>query len=90
MNDLISNARHTWQEGDPEHALALLGHPSLQENVDAIFLTGEIQYNRQNWGAALNSFRHCLQLNPDLKAAQTYVELIKNILSFFHTDQFNP
>ena len=90
MNDIISKAKLIWKEGDSERALALLEHPSLQENVDAIFLIGEIHYNRQEWGVALNCFRRCLQLNPDLKAAQTYVEMITNILSFFHTDQFNP
>jgi hypothetical protein len=39
---------------------------------------------------ALNGFRKVLQLDPSQKAAQTYVELILNILGFFHTDQFNP
>jgi tetratricopeptide (TPR) repeat protein len=90
MNDIISNAKLMWQEGDPEGAIALLKSPSLNKNTDAVFLMGEIYYSIQNWGASLNCFRRCLQLNPDLKAAQTYVELITNILSFFHTDQFNP
>lgn len=90
MNDIISNAKLIWQEGDTEGAIALLENSSLNKNTDAVFLMGEIYYSKQNWGASLNCFRRCLQLNPDLKAAQTYVELITNILSFFHTDQFNP
>ena len=86
----IEIARILWKEGDTERALTILDHPDLKENTDAFFLIGEIQYKRQNWGAALNSFRRCLQINPEQKAAQTYVDLILNILGFFHTDQFNP
>lgn len=90
MNDLILKAQHTWKEGDPEKALTLLGETSLSEDAEAVLLAGEIHYSRQEWGMALNSFRKVLQLDPTQKAAQTYVELILNILGFFHTDQFNP
>jgi len=90
MNDLILKAQHTWKDGNPEKALKLLDDPSLKGDTAALFLIGEIRYSRQEWGAALNSFRKVLQLDPLHKAAQTYVELILNILGFFHTDQFNP
>lgn len=86
----MANARTAWQEGRTEEALLLLQQPVLKEDVGALFLMGEIYYNSQKWGAALNSFNRCLQRQPDLQAAQTYVDMIKNILSFFHTDQFNP
>lgn len=88
--DLIIEANGIWKEGDSEQALKLLNHPSLQSYPQAIFLSGEIHYNNQQWGLALNCFRRCLQFDPDNKAAQTYVDLILNILGFFHTDQFNP
>lgn len=87
---LILEARNFWKEGDFQKALDWLRKPSLSENIDAVFLTGEIHYSNQNWGLALNCFRKCLQINPEYLAAQTYVELILNILGFFHTDQFNP
>ncbi len=87
---LIAEARILWKGGNSEKALELLGDPALIEEIDAIFLSGEIHYNNQNWGAALNCFRKCLQLKPAFTAAQTYVDLILNILGFFHTDQFNP
>ena len=90
MNDLILKAQHTWKEGDPEKALILLGDTSLSEDAESVFLAGEIHYSRQEWGVALNSFRKVLHLDPSQKAAQTYVELVLNILGFFHTDQFNP
>jgi len=88
--DLKIEAERVWKEGDSEQALALLSDPSLKDNPQANFLTGEILYNNQKWGLALNSFRHCLQLDPGNLAAQTYIDLILNILGFFHTDQFNP
>ncbi len=89
-SNLINDARIAWKEGDAERAIGMLSHDSLKENAETHFLMGEIHYNKQNWGAALNSFRRCLQINPEQKAAQTYVDLILNILGFFHTDQFNP
>ena len=90
MKDLIAEASLAWKNGNPDKALACLEDIMLCDSVEAIFLKGEIQYSMQNWGGALNSFRHCLLLDPDYKAAQTYVDLILNILGFFHTDQFNP
>jgi tetratricopeptide (TPR) repeat protein len=90
MNELILKARQLRDQGDFQAALMLLDKPLLKGDAEAVFLAGEIHYNNQNWGAALNSFRHCLQIDPDQTAAQTYVDLILNILGFFHTDQFNP
>ena len=87
---LIEKARLSWKGEDHREALRLLEDPLLQDNSEAALLAGEIHYSCQNWGAALNKFRHFLQIDPQLKAAQTYVELIRNILGFFHTDQFNP
>ncbi len=88
--DMIEKARITRKGGRLEEALLLLEHPLLKENATAAFLAGEIHYSLQNWGDALNKFRRCLQIDPNLEAAQTYVDLILNILGFFHTDQFNP
>ncbi|MCX6221920.1 MAG: hypothetical protein NTZ69_13145 [Bacteroidia bacterium] len=90
MKELIFKARQLRDEGDFQEALTLLDQPSLKGDGEAAFLAGEIHYNNQNWGAALNSFRHCMQIDPSQTAAQTYVDLILNILGFFHTDQFNP
>jgi len=90
MKDLILKARQLRDNGDFQGALSLLESPMFKEDADASFLAGEIHYHNQNWGAALNSFRHCLQIDPAQTAAQTYVDLILNILEFFHTDQFNP
>ena len=86
---MILKAQQLREEGDFQGALSLLDKPSLKGNGEAAYLAGEIHYNNQNWGAALNSFRHCLQIDPTQTAAQTYVNLILNILGFFHTDQFN-
>jgi tetratricopeptide (TPR) repeat protein len=90
MNELISGAREEWKAGETEKALKILESPELMQNAEAFFLAGEIHYSCQDWGLALNSFRRCLQINPDFAPAKTYVDLILNILNFFHTDQFNP
>ncbi|MEK7718022.1 MAG: tetratricopeptide repeat protein, partial [Bacteroidota bacterium] len=90
MKELILKAQQLRDQGDFKEALKLLDQPSLKEDAEAAFLAGEIHYNNQNWGDALNSFRHCLQIDPAKTGAQTYVDLILNILGFFYTDQFNP
>lgn len=90
MKDIIFKARQLKDQGDFLEALKLLDQPALRGNSEAAFLAGEIHYNNQNWGDALNSFRQCLEINPSQIAAQTYIDLILNILGFFHTDQFNP
>ena len=87
---MIEKARIARKGGHLEEALHLLENPLLKEDAQAAFLAGEIHYSCQNWGAALNKFRSCLQIDPNLEGAQTYVDLILNILGFFHTDQFNP
>lgn len=87
---LIEEASGEWKRGNPEKALSLLEDSALMDSTEALFLKGEIHYSLQNWGEALNCFRHCLQLDPDLKAARVYADLIMNILGFFHTDNFNP
>jgi len=90
MKIMILKAQQLREEGDFQGALSLLNQPSLKGDGEAAFLAGEIHYNNQNWGDALNSFRNCLQIDPAKTGAQTYVDLILNILGFFHTDQFNP
>jgi tetratricopeptide (TPR) repeat protein len=88
--EILASARIALKEGDSEKAIKLLEDNCLKENASALFLMGEIFYNRQEWGSALNSFRRCQILEPNQKAAQAYIDLIMNILGFFHTDQFNP
>lgn len=90
MNEVIAEARGLWKSGYPEKALAILENNEMNDSAEALFLKGEIHYSMQNWGASLNCLRQCLQVDPEYKAAQTYVDLILNILGFFHTDQFNP
>lgn len=90
MRDEREEARREWKEGRPERALSLLKESALKDDPGALFLQGEIQYSMQNWGEALNSFRKCLRYDPYSREAKTYVDLIMNILGFFHTDHFNP
>jgi hypothetical protein len=53
-------------------------------------LKGEASYHLQQWGSALNYFRKVLELAPEDSKAKAYIEMIQNILSFYHTDFFNP
>lgn len=51
---------------------------------------GVEHYRRNEWGAALNSFRSVLELNPDDAETREYVKMIEEILAFRYTDIYNP
>ena len=86
---LIADARIVLQEGKVEEAMTLLSRIE-RPGEEVFYLRGEIEYNRQRWGAAQNNFQEVLRINPANKGAENYIVLIQGILSFFHSDQFNP
>jgi tetratricopeptide (TPR) repeat protein len=87
---ILADAKIVFNQGKPDEALLILNEIGEIEDADILFLKGEIFYKLQRWGDALNCFRRYWRLNPDNPAVKTYIEMINNILSFYHTDQFNP
>ncbi len=58
---------------------------------DALYTErGILHYKQQAWGAAMNDFRRALELEPNCIEAEQYMEMIQEILSFRHTDIYNP
>ena len=51
---------------------------------------GQWHYRRNEWGEALNDFNRALQIDPDHREARQFVEMTYEILSFRHTDIYNP
>jgi hypothetical protein len=93
MRDIIHilvDAKILFNEGKPDEALLILNEIGEVKNAEVLFLKGEIFYKLQRWGDALNCFRRYCIIEPDNPAVNTYIEMIKNILSFYYTDQFNP
>lgn len=87
---IISKARKSLEQGRAEDALKMLQDSNLNDNSEALFLKGEACYHLQKWGESLNYFRDYQFRNPEDQRVQVYIEMIQNILTFYHTDQFNP
>jgi tetratricopeptide (TPR) repeat protein len=88
--ELYNKARAALDEGKPEEVLSLLNTSNAYKSAGIYFLKGEASYHLQQWGSALNYFRKVLELAPEDSKAKAYIEMIQNILSFYHTDFFNP
>ena len=88
--DILSDAKIAFAEGNVEEALRLVDDLTGIEDFDLWFFRGEIYFKLQRWGNALNCFRRAGVIAPENVQVNTYVEMINNILSFYHTDQFNP
>jgi tetratricopeptide (TPR) repeat protein len=87
---LILEARNALTQGKAEEALEILQKFNLEDNSEALFLKGEACYHLQKWGESMNCFRSYLSKDPGDQRAKAYVDMIQNILSFYHSDQFNP
>jgi tetratricopeptide (TPR) repeat protein len=90
MQHLIYEARAAMEEGRAEDAMKILENSKLDGNREVLFLKGEASYQLQNWGEAINYFRDYRTGNPNDGKAQAYIDMIENILSFYHPDHFNP
>lgn len=88
--DILSDAKIAFAEGNVEEALRLVDNLTGIEDFDLWFFRGEIYFKLQRWGNTLNCFRRAGVIAPENVQVNTYVEMINNILSFYHTDQFNP
>ncbi|MCE1199286.1 MAG: hypothetical protein LWW85_09995 [Marinilabiliales bacterium] len=86
----LDHARQLWKNGEALQALTVLKALEPGDSWEVDFLAGEIHYSLHNWGEAMNGFNRCLRKNGQSQEAENYLILIKNILGFFHTDQFNP
>lgn len=87
---LIKSAREALEGGDLELCLEILDNEGLLNSAEANFLKGEAFYKSQKWGEALNSFQKVLEIDPENKNARAYVDMVNNILNFYHKELYNP
>jgi hypothetical protein len=90
QSNIISKARESLEQGRAEDTLEMLQDSELNDNSEALFLKGEASYQLQRWGESMNYFRRYQSIIPEDERANAYIEMIQSILSFYHTDQFNP
>jgi hypothetical protein len=90
INQLLDQARAAYNEGRLDEVLTILQDEQFKYNLQALFLKGETFYKLQKWGEALNCFSVYLEKDPLNVQVKSYIEMIQNILGFYHKDFFNP
>lgn len=87
---ILVSAKEALEQNRTEDALTILNEASIANNGEVMFLKGEIYFKLQRWGEALNQFSMLLEQHPSDSKAQSYCEMIQNILGFYHKDLYNP
>jgi hypothetical protein len=86
----LMKAEEAYKKGNLDEVMAILDDEKFNLNARAMFLKGEIFYKMQKWGDALNCFLFCIEKEPSNSNANTYIQMIRNILGFRNTDFLNP
>lgn len=87
---ILNSAKEALEQNRHEEALKILEKLMIENNSDAIFMSGEIYFKLQRWGEALNQFSLFLEQYPSDPKAESYCVMIQNILGFYHKDLYNP
>lgn len=82
------NEMEMTNNGSIEHLNQLI--EADPNNVQLLIERGKLYHKMQVWGKALNDFNHVLELEPSNQIARTFKEMATQILSFRHTDLWNP
>jgi len=91
MNERLTKAKEAYESGDLDEVFSLLDNRNVEEgNVEVDILLGLTYYKMQQWGDALNHFRAVTSIEPENKNAKGYIDMIQNILKFYHKDMYNP
>lgn len=81
--------KHLW---DPVRYIAQLTSriEATPDDPQLYIERGQWYYRRNEWGKAINDFNKALQIDPSNEQAKQFVEMVYEILSFRHTDLYNP
>lgn len=91
MNDELMKAREAYERGELDEVFSLLNDGEVTDSDTAVnMLLGMSYYKLQQWGKALNCFNTVISVEPENKNAQGYIDMIQNILKFYHKDLYNP
>lgn len=91
MNEKLTKAKEAYERGELEEVFSLLNNDEVDElDSTANMLLGMSYYKMQEWGKALNCFNAVVLVEPENKNAKGYIDMIQNILKFYHKDRYNP
>ena len=57
--------------------------------AEVYYLRGNAFRQKGDWKMAMNAYRSAIDLNPDSPAVESY-RAAQQVLSFYHTDYYNP
>lgn len=60
------------------------------DNLNALMLRAKISMKLQRWGEALNDLNLVLALDDQHRMAQSYRQMVLNILTYWNKDNYNP
>jgi cytochrome c-type biogenesis protein CcmH/NrfG len=91
MSEKLTAAREAYDRGELDEVFRLLNNGDVNEaDVETNLLLGMSYYKKQEWGHAQNCFHAVLSVEPENKNARGYIDMIQNILKFYHKDHYNP
>jgi len=73
-----------------DEAEAILLNFQEETNPQCWFLRGLLNQKRQAWGAAINHYHRCLDLDPAHSGATAGKDMCNSILNFWNPSLFNP
>ncbi|GET22490.1 tetratricopeptide repeat protein [Prolixibacter denitrificans] len=91
MNEKLTKAKEAYERGELEEVFSILNNDEINELDSTVnMLLGMSYYKMQEWGKALNCFNAVVSVEPENKNAKGYIDMIQNILKFYHKDRYNP
>jgi thioredoxin-like negative regulator of GroEL len=75
-------------EKDPK--MDALKDKESENLVAELMQQAKAAHRKHHFQDALNLFYQVLELDPENKIAQTSIEMINQILKYYHKDSFNP
>jgi len=91
MNEKLTKAKEAYERGELKEVFSLLNNGEVDELDSTVnMLLGMSYYKMQEWGKALNCFNAVVSVEPENKNAKGYIDMIQNILKFYHKDRYNP
>jgi hypothetical protein len=89
--ELIIAEKH-FEQGNYEACKDLIQYVLSKDscNVNALMLRAKLSYKHQKWGEALNDLNQILGMDEQHQLAQSYRQMVLNILTFWNKDNYNP
>ncbi|MBN2807039.1 MAG: hypothetical protein JXR22_10310 [Prolixibacteraceae bacterium] len=92
MPEELINAQLHFEQGNFDACKDLIKEVLNRDstNINALMLRAKISFKLQQWGETLNDLNQILELDSQHQLAQSYRQMVLNILTFWNKDNYNP